>query len=307
MKDYNKRTGAVLVLYKPDWKVTEKAIESLRNQVDRLCIVDNTPGVDLSDKFYDDSIISYIPLGDNLGIAKAQNTGIQHLIDEGFDYILFSDQDSQAPGDVVEKLVSAHHTLTDNGVKVAAVGTRAINKQTGKPYAAKSKELGSPLEVPDRNFTECYSVRSSISLISKEAFLNVGGFDEALFIDGVDHEWGWRAWHRHKLRSFIVENATISHMLGEGDRSFAGKSLSIPSYARTYFQFRNFFWLKKRDYIPSSWIKENGIKYFIKTFYFPLMVAPRAKFLHNIVKGIKDGLFPSVQTEYWPYFQVKKD
>lgn len=307
MKDNKKQTGAVLVLYKPDWKVTEKAIESLRNQVDRLCIVDNTPGVDLSDKFYDDSIISYIPLGDNLGIAKAQNTGIQHLIDEGFDYILFSDQDSLAPSGVVTKLLDAHRRLSENGIKVGAVGTRAINKQTGLPYAAKSKELGAPKELKDDNITECYSVISSISLISADAFSEVGGFDEALFIDGVDHEWCWRAWHRSGFRTFIAEDAKIDHMLGEGDRSLAGKSVAIPSSVRTYFQFRNFFWLKKRDYTPAFWIKKNSVKYLVKAFYFPIMVAPRKKFLINIAKGIKDGLNPKTLTSSWPNFQVKKD
>ena len=79
---------------------------------------------------------------------------------------------------------------------------------------------------------------SSISLIPCKVFNIVGGFDESLFIDGVDNEWCWRAWHKCGLRSFIVEDAEIGHMLGEGDRFFFLKKrhrspfLSIPFGSR---------------------------------------------------------------------------
>lgn len=131
---------------------------------------------------------------------------------------------------------------------------------------------------------------SSISLIPCKAFSIVGGFDESLFIDGVDNEWCWRAWHKCGLRSFIVEDAEISHMLGEGDRNFFFKKVAIASSARVYYQFRNYLWLCRRDYVPKFWKKKNGIKYLVKLFYFPICVAPRAMYLRRIVHGVIDGL-----------------
>ena len=90
--------------------------------------------------------------------------------------------------------------------------------------------------------------------------LDNGGFDESLFIDGVDHEWCWRAWHTHAYRTFIVRDAVIDQ------------------------------WLKRLEYTPAYWIKKNGLKYAVKFFYFPIMVSPRGKYLKNILRGIRDGL-----------------
>ena len=78
---------------------------------------------------------------------------------------------------------------------------------------------------------------SSISLIPCKVFNIVGGFDESLFIDGVDNEWCWRAWHKCGLRSFIVEDAEIGHMLGEGDRFFFLKKVAIASPFRCIISF----------------------------------------------------------------------
>ena len=263
-----KKIGAIMVLYKPNLDQTIPAIESLAKQVDEICLIDNTPRQNISDNFIRISNAHYISLNDNSGIATAQNIGIKYFSDKKYDFILFSDQDSIAQEDVVVKLLQGFEFLKKQCVEIAAVGTRPINKNTGKPYPAKSKEIGCPKELLGSNstinITECYSIISSISLIHIEAFHLVGGFDESLFIDGVDHEWCWRAWHLHKLRSFIIENAPINHMLGEGDRNIGNKNISIASSMRVYYQFRNYIWLSKRDYTPKYWIKTNRKKYIIK-------------------------------------------
>lgn len=307
LKEHKQTVGAIMVLFKPDWEVTVKAINALAPQVDELCVVDNTPAADNSSYCSGFPNIHYIPLGENRGIAAAQNVGIQHFIDLGYDFVVFSDQDSTSPENTVSELLKVHNILSENGVKIATVGTRAINKQTGKPYPPKSKEIGSVYDrdaVAIDDLTECYSVISSMSLTSTKSLTAVGGFDESLFIDGVDHEWCWRAWHKASLRSFIAEKAIIYHMLGEGDKSLAGKAISIPSPFRTYYQFRNFIWLYHRASTPKFWKNKNLKKFIIKFFYFPLFVKPRAKYLCNIINGIKDG-FKHKQNGSWPNFQQK--
>lgn len=310
MENKEPKIGAILVLYKPDMKVTVPAIMSLAPQVDEICLVDNTPGQDIAHEFKDIPNASYIPLGENKGIAAAQNIGIKHFINLNFDFVLFSDQDSLAPANIVHKLLNGYNLLKEQNIKIAAVGTRAINKQTGKPYSAKSKELGTPKELLGFNsadaLTECYSVRASISVISTISLRAVGGFDETLFIDGVDHEWCWRAWHKYQLRSFIVEDAKINHMLGEGDRKIAHREIAIASSFRVYYQFRNFIWLSKRDYTPKYWKAINRKKYIVKALYFPIMVSPRLKYIQNIYRGIKDGLIIKGNASC-PNFQEKKD
>ena len=123
---------------------------------------------------------------------------------------------------------------------------------------------------------------------------------ESLFIDDVDNEWCWRAWHKCGLRSFIVEDAEIGHMLGEGDRFFFLKKVAIASPFRVYYQFRNYLWLCRRDYVPRYWKRKNGMKYFVKLFYFPICVAPRTMYLRRIVRGVITGLNPVKPN--WPIF-----
>ena len=299
--------GAIVVLYNPDFSVTSKALESLMRQVDRICVVDNSSS-DHSGELKQYQNIEYIPLGKNAGIAAAQNVGIAYFIQQKYDFVAFSDQDSIAPEGVIGKLHDAYVALQNYGYKVGITGTRAINRQTGKPYPPKSKEFA----VISRravgyasDLTESYSVRSSISLISTISLVELGGFDESLFIDGVDHEWCWRAWHRAQLRSFIVEDALISHQLGEGDKKLASKEIAIASPFRVYYQFRNYLWLCRRDYVPSFWKKKHLMKYAVKFFYFPLCVSPRMKYAKNIVRGIYDGLFKCKKQIGWPTFQQK--
>lgn len=293
-----------MVLYHPNISETLKAIKSLSSQVDGICLVDNTPNPNIASAIKLIDNIHYIPLNSNMGIAKAQNIGIQFFLTHNYDFVLFSDQDSYAPSDIVFKLMEGYKTLHKHDIKIAAVVTRAINKQTGDIYSSKSKELGTPIELKNtisNNITECYSVRSSISLISIPSLSKVGGFDESLFIDGVDHEWCWRAWHTGHLRSFVIEDAKINHMLGEGDRKIGSRNISISSAFRIYYEFRNYIWLSKRDYTPKFWILKNGIKYIVKFFYFPIMVSPRIHYLKNIIKGIKDGLLKK-DLKSWPNF-----
>lgn len=297
--------GAVMVLYHPDFDVTGKAIDALLPQVDLLCLVDNTPGSDSSRRFRDCSDIVYVPLGDNRGIAAAQNEGIRRLLERGVGFILFTDQDSLPEPDVVKYLTDAYSLLSGKQIAVAAIGTRAYNCETGRPYAPKSRETGIPPELKDMSdcgITEAYSVRSSISLLPVEALRLNGGFDEALFIDGVDHEWGWRAWHFHGLRSFLVEKARITHHLGEGDRRLGTHKVSIPAVFRVYYQFRNYLWLRRLDYTPSAWKHTHALKYTVKSFYFPIMVSPRLKYLKNILKGIHDGLRTRHPSDSFPRF-----
>lgn len=283
-----------MVLYRPDLDVTAKAIETLLPQVDILCLIDNTPGADLSARFTGQPQVHYIAMGENLGIAVAQNRGTRWLLGQGVDYLAYSDQDSMCRPDTISKLLKSHILLTDAGVKVGLTGTLPVNRETGEPYRLSARRIDTPDDlrrIPGaEGISEYYSAISSISLIPRRAMLDNGGFDESLFIDGVDHEWCWRAWHTHAYRTFIVRDAVIDHCLGQGDRHLAARQVHIASADRVYYQFRNYLWLKHLAHTPKYWTKKNGLKYAVKFFYFPIMVSPRGKYLKNILRGIRDGL-----------------
>lgn len=73
------KIGVVVVIYKPDWKLLDECMTSVSDQVDMLCVIDNSP-VDNSNKFHDlNSKINYIWAKKNIGIAAAQNIGIDYF------------------------------------------------------------------------------------------------------------------------------------------------------------------------------------------------------------------------------------
>lgn len=301
------KTGAVIVLYNPTKERLSETLQTVAPQVDVTCLVDNSP-TDHQEWFAGEPNLVYLPLHKNVGIAAAQNAGINLLKDNDCQYALFCDQDSLPEKDTVRKLLAAQEALQQKGYAVGVVGTKPYNRQTGQPYQQKSKliriiaadELDCGMDI-----SECYSLISSISLIPIGNFEKAGLFDEALFIDGVDHEWCWRAWHKAGLRSFMVEQAPLFHQIGEGDKKIGAKNVSIPAPFRVYYQYRNYLWLCQRSYVPSFWKKRHLLKYAVKMFYYPLYVSPRGQYARHIAKGIFDGLFKKDKT--WQSIQEKKD
>ncbi len=288
MQQNENTIGAVMVLYKPDWSVTDKAIESLASQVDLLCLVDNTPNADYSEKFKDKGVIKYIPLSDNKGIAAAQNIGVNFLIQCNYKFVVFSDQDSIASTGIVHGLKQEYELLKSNGINVGLVGPTPINKVTGEPYENKAKYMRD-IELDGHRFTECQSIISSYSFISLDLFEKIGPFLESLFIDFVENEWCFRLYQRLGLSSYLSRNLLISHELGVSKR-FMGRQISISSPFRLYFQIRNFFWLNELSYTPEQWRKQVRNKLLYKLMYYPIIPSKRLEYVKSIYKGLKDGL-----------------
>ena len=279
--------GAVIVIYNPDIGLLSAVIEALHQQVDRLCIVDNSTDESLSVATLAENI-EYIPLYENRGIATAQNIGIRSLINQQCSYILLADQDSIASPDMVRELKRRHRTLS-RVYNIAAIGPLPINRKTGKPYTRIGDErILRHLRHEGYEFFETHSIIASFSLLSAEALLRIGMMNEKLFIDFVDQEWCWRA-RENGMRIFIAPDLTFSHEQGCYRRRF-GLDLNISSPSRLYFQIRNLLWLAQHDIAPKSWKRLNLKKLCYKIIGYPLFVTPRAAYFRSIVRGIKDGI-----------------
>lgn len=169
---------------------------------------------------------------------------------------------------------------------MGAVGSTAYSESTNLPYHIKDCFIK---KIDNQGVTEVSYTMNSISLIPLKLFNKVGLMDESLFIDGVDDEWCWRAAKVTGCRFFIDDNVIIKHNLGRSGGKIGKRTISIASPKRLYYQYRNYIWLKKRDYVPRQWIRYNGWKYLLKIIYYPLFVSPRFINLKYIIKGICDG------------------
>lgn len=291
MMDYiNKsyKIGAVVVVYNPTIELLDKCILSLVDQVDEICIVDNST--------YDNSMhivkygnnVSYIPLRMNKGIAAAQNVGVRYFCDNGYDFVLFSDQDSSSPQKLVAKLLEAYCVLSENN-NISCIGPMPVNRKTGQPYIQnqciieKSEKAGSV-------FYKMHSIISSYSLIPVRNFTEVGLMEERLFIDFVDLEWCWRATTYHDKVCIMLPNVNIKHELGVSS-SFLGAHINISSPFRIYYQTRNLLWLCKKSYVPNYWKKMNIKKIIVKFFYYSIVPRQRFCYCGRMLRGFIDGIF----------------
>ncbi len=278
------KIGALIVLYNPEIKSVDEAVGRLLPQVDIVCLVDNS-NVTHEQHFGNKERLHYLPLMGNKGIAAAQNIGIRHLKESGMDFVLFSDQDSLCDERLVGRLAEAYTLLEDNGYKVATVGPVPINKKNGKPYITRQNTI-QRFELSGLYFLQMYSIISSYSLTRLSTFDTIGLFEEELFIDGVDNEWGWRAKERFGLDSFMTEGLSFLHYQGMETRLPIKRS----SPFRLYYQFRNYIILAKRSYTPSFWKRRNFFMFGLKAVAYPLLMAPRWQYLKSSVKGLRDGL-----------------
>lgn len=279
------KVGCILVLYNPKWELTSNVIKYIIPQVDKIFISDNST-VPQPSYLKEINNVMYHSMHGNKGIASAQNEGLKYYINNNYDFVFFLDQDSIVEDDMVQTLVEHYLDLESRGYRVGGIGPRPINRQQNKEYRGSVKKG----VIIDEYTTEVTEIISSASLISIEHIKLAGLMDDSLFIDGVDHEWCWRCSYKTGSKFYISEKTHLSHQLGEGDRKFLGKNISIPTPIRTYYQFRNYFILSRRKYVPIYWKLANGLKYIIKMFYYPIFIAPRGKYAKYILKGITIGI-----------------
>jgi len=95
------KTIVIYVTYNADIDLLRKSIKSIYSQIHKIIIIDNTPNKDINLEKIKNDIIEIIYLENNLGIAKAQNIGIKKALENSYDYIMLSDQDTIYPGNYI--------------------------------------------------------------------------------------------------------------------------------------------------------------------------------------------------------------
>ena len=287
---------ATIVLYHPDLTLLERLLASLSGQVGKVVAVDNTPGSSaaLSTFFERFSYpISYIPLGENKGIAEAQNIGIRESIRGGCSHVLLLDQDTTLPPDMANKLLAAEGELLKAGKKVAAVGPQYIDEKTGIPsFAVRYRDLAVRKIRLDPNSSvpvETDILIASGSIIRTAALESVGMMKDDLFIDFVDTEWALRA--RSKgYKSYCVPNAIMIHSVGDAAIKVFGKSVYLHSDVRKYYRLRNAMYLLRLPRMGWQW---RGYTLRWIPYYFLLNLYISKNKLRNgrlLLRALWDGL-----------------
>lgn len=274
------KLGATVILYHPDLVKVSQMVTLFSQLNLPLVLVDNSP-----EPLPEHSTsIHYIHYSENIGIAAAQNRGLEYLMGLDVDYALVFDQDSQISESLIAQmqvaLIDAQTCFSD----VAAIGPTIVCEFNDKVMQPRfHKALAKNDKVA--------SVRQIIAsgmLISLDAYKIVGPKDEALFIDGVDHEWCWRA----RDKGFTVCQAltvSMKHRLGDARLKFAGIEVKQGAPIRLYYQARNLVLLSRKQYVPLYWKCRNWLalplRWYVNRFRFDCGPS-RSRYM---LRGLKDG------------------
>lgn len=278
--------GAVVILFKPDSDDTYRLIESVFNQVDVLCVIDNSPfptSLTVPQDKLDAYHYRHFPT--NIGIAAAHNVGLKMLSKLACEFALLLDQDSQIDSDFVFKISSLLVASKVEKKPIVAIGPRVICSFSEKAVKPRVQR-----EISSYDDIVCVTqIISSGMMIDLSKLDEVGFKDESLFIDGVDHEWCWRA-NTHHYMVAIAEKVEMVHRQGDARSKFAGVTYRVGSPIRLYYQFRNVLLLSRRLYVPSYWKVRSLSILPIRFLANSLLQKQKRKRLHYMLCGLWDGL-----------------
>ena len=289
---------AVVVAYHPDAERLRQLVEALETQVVRTILVVNGPleeeteaGLSGLDPAHTTRLVN----ARNVGLAAAQNQGIEVARQHGADAVVFFDQDSLPPSSAVAALERVWLEREAKGESPGAVGVAYQGEGSAhwpgfvgiRWWGFGRRPCRSEADIVEADF-----LISSGSLIPMRVLDEVGAMDEALFIDHVDTEWCLRAAAKG-YRFFGVCSVRMTHALGEhSQRIWFGRWRQVSSHhpVRYYYMFRNSVLLYRRRYVRLDWKLGDVLRSLQMLVFFGLFASRRREVLGMMFRGWRDGL-----------------
>ncbi len=226
---------AVVVTFHPPPELADN-LRAIRRQVDALVVVDNgSPDAARIAALAAAVGAAFIGNTRNEGIAKALNQAVAHARQGGFRWLATFDQDSAPPEGTIaglRELLSRHPR--PEGVAIVAASFH--DRHLGRTWHDPSNTLR---DGPD--WREVRTLITSGSLVRVASFDDIGGYDEGLFIDFVDHEH-CRRLRRAGWRLLQAKQVLIDHAIGRlSAHRFLGRTVHCTNHsvARRYYITRN--------------------------------------------------------------------
>ncbi len=277
----------VIISYRPDVAQLVRLCERILMDGARVIVVDNTeaPGL-ISDEL--PAGCELIALGNNSGIAHAQNIGVAQALIAGAAVIVFFDQDSKIEAGFLRALVEPlkYGTLTitsplyvDDDSNLALPSLRL--GRFGLPRAVYGADTIHPYPVD--------IVISSGTAATREVFGIAGVFDEALFIDSVDSEWCLRCRSSH-IPIYVVPAAVLRHRIGSRAIRVGPFTVLQHSPIRCYYQVRNCFHMMRRKHVPFAFALKHMLSVLFSRTILLFYVGDRAAYLKAYFAGLIDGV-----------------
>lgn len=284
--------AAGIVLYNPKKNRLKENLDAICNQVEYVYCYNNglQNACEIIPLLNSYRNLRLVGTGTNVGIATALNELVKEAAKDGNDWILTLDQDSVA----CAHMVAAFSELTnEKNVAIICPVIEDIRRKNEIPAVAENT-------IDDVDF--CIT---SGSFMNIQKTLEIGGFDEWLFIGLVDNE----ICHRIKLSGYrIVRNNAVilNHELGNLTpskyenlylelgtilHSNTIKKMSYKRYVnpmRLYYATRNMIYLedKYRGQEVNAWSSKTLMKNAVSSI---LRGKDKIKIIKALYQGIIDG------------------
>lgn len=288
----------LIVTYNPPEEIFKQQLAALKDL--QVIIVDNGSNADLI--AFLNTWIEQLPdkrklieLGQNLGIAAAQNRGMALAKSLGYQFVLLLDHDSIPSDGLLTQMLETAKAQLKHDKQFAALGARLVDPRSKKEVGFSSMKKGvwrTCRCMNDDELVLCEFLNSSGSFIYLPAWEEIGLFDEGFFIDHVETDWYMRA----RALGFHVYGScrgVLHHYLGDAIVKFwffGWRTMPHRSGPRHYTIVRNSLWMYRRRYVPFSWKANNFCKLLFTLVFFSLFDNERGKQFTCILRGFYDGL-----------------
>lgn len=245
--------AAAVVIIADNGSVNSKEIQTLISEYDRIVFLSNDV---------------------NKGIAAALNQLCEEAVNRKYSYILTLDQDSVCPDNLCAEF-SKYTGRQDAGIICPAIRDRNHNLDV----------INNKVETEEIN--RCIT---SGSLVMLKVWSEIGGFDESMFIDGVDFDFC----NRMRARGYIVlrvNKVVLLHEIGNIEiRHFLFFKVRVKNHSsfRKYYIARNTVY-QARKQKKAALIFKAHLQVIKQYFMVLLYEDDKKKKLHEIVRGFKDG------------------
>ena len=230
------RLAIVVTAYRPGSNLFDRFAETL-GACHCFVVVDNTPGG--HDFGPVPARVQVVQDGQNKGLGRALNLGLEVARRSGADTAILFDQDSSPDAAFLQRMLEALAGARQAHGECAGVGPRLVDD------AAPFSQMNVPAE-PLRALT---CLPTSGLLFRLDAPAAEQRFSEDLFLDFVDFDWCWRLGSQG-WRFFRAMDIVMPHRLGLAQRRLLGLTYHVPAPYRHYFQFRDTLRLTTRSYVP---------------------------------------------------------
>jgi rhamnosyltransferase len=227
--------AAVVTAYRPGGDLFVRFAPTI-DLCHRFIVVDNTPGGHAFGNVTPS--VEIIQDGENKGLGRALNIGIDAARRAGARTVILFDQDSSPDAAFVQRMLAALESAIRLHGERVGVGPRLHDDAAELPPTLADAALKPVTCLP-----------TSGLLFRLDPLAADQRFSEDFFLDFVDFDWCWRL-GAQGWRFWRATDIVMPHRLGLAQRRLLGLTYHVPAPYRHYFQFRDTLRLTMRSHVP---------------------------------------------------------